>query len=100
MFLPRFYEWLRAEVVGASFAKLVDPGVEGFWNDMNEPAVWGQSIPDFVEMEFDGKRSTMREGHNVYGMEMARSTYEGTKGLMGGKRPFVLTRAGYAGIQR
>ncbi len=31
---------------------------------------------------------------------MARSTYEGTKALLNGKRPFNLTRSGYAGVQR
>ena len=40
------------------------------------------------------------KGHNIYGLEMSRATFEGTKKLLNGKRPFVLTRAGYAGIQR
>jgi alpha-glucosidase len=31
---------------------------------------------------------------------MARATYEGTKQLFDNKRPFVLTRAGFAGLQR
>jgi alpha-glucosidase len=85
---------------GASFARLIEPGVEGFWNDMNEPAVWGQNMPDLVEVNYDGVHQTMREAHNIYGMEMARSTYEGSKALLGGQRPFVLTRAGYSGVQR
>jgi alpha-glucosidase len=84
---------------GRSFSKLVDPGVEGFWNDMNEPAVWGQTIPDLVQFAFEGDTASMREAHNVYGMQMARATYEGTKKLLK-RRPFVLTRAGYAGLQR
>jgi alpha-glucosidase len=42
----------------------------------------------------------MRKGRNVYGFQMARSTYEGTKALLDGKRPFNLTRSAYAGIQR
>jgi len=33
-------------------------------------------------------------------MQMSRSTFEGTKKLMNGKRPFILTRAGFAGMQR
>jgi alpha-glucosidase len=37
---------------------------------------------------------------NVYGMQMARATYEGTRKLLGNKRPFVLTRAAYSGTQR
>ena len=31
---------------------------------------------------------------------MSRSTFEGTKKLMNGRRPLILSRAGYAGIQR
>jgi alpha-glucosidase len=85
---------------GKSFAKLIEPGVDGFWNDMNEPATWGQHVPDVVQFNFDGETATMKETHNVYGLEMARSTFEGSMDLLGGKRPFVLTRAGYSGVQR
>lgn len=85
---------------GASFKHLVDPGVEGFWNDMNEPSAWGQNIPEIVQFDFDGHGASMKQAHNVYGFNMSRATFEGTKNLLKGKRPFVLTRAGYAGIQR
>ena len=37
---------------------------------------------------------------NAYGLLMAKSTYQGTRALMNGERPFVLTRASYAGIQK
>jgi alpha-glucosidase len=85
---------------GNSFTRLTEPGVEGFWNDMNEPATWGQSIPNLVQFDFDGRKASMAETHNVYGLNMTRATFEGTKKLINGKRPFVLTRAGFAGIQR
>ncbi|MBL7137671.1 MAG: glycoside hydrolase family 31 protein [Bacteroidales bacterium] len=85
---------------GESFQSLVDAGVEGFWNDMNEPSAWGQSIPNIVEFDFDGHPTTMAEAHNIYGLEMSRATFEGTKKLINGKRPFILTRAGFSGIQR
>jgi len=85
---------------GASFNRLIDPGVEGFWNDMNEPAAWGQNIPDIVRFDFEGRKGSMSEAHNIYGLEMSRATYEGTRTLLNGKRTFVLTRAGFAGIQR
>jgi len=42
----------------------------------------------------------MSEAHNVYGLEMSRATFEGARNLLRGKRPFVLTRAGFSGIQR
>ncbi len=85
---------------GKNFQRLISPGVEGFWNDMNEPAVWGQHVPDLVECAGEVSPMTMSQAHNIYGLEMARSTYEGAKSLMNGRRPFVLTRAGYAGVQR
>ena len=79
---------------------LTDNGVTGFWNDMNEPAAWGQHLPDLIEFEYDGEGATHKKARNVYGMQMARSTFEGAKKLMDGKRPFVLTRAGFCGVQR
>lgn len=77
-----------------------DLDIDGFWNDMNEIATWGNALPELIEFEFDGHRTTAREGRNVYGMQMARSTYEGTKALLKNRRPFNLTRAGFSGIQR
>jgi alpha-glucosidase len=97
---PDFSNQKAREWWGNSFTKLIEPGVEGFWNDMNEPAAWGQSFPTTVNMDFDGNKPTMREGHNIYGLQMSRATFEGTKKLLNGKRPLVLTRAGYSGIQR
>ncbi len=85
---------------GEKYKTLTDIGIQGFWNDMNEPAVWGKHFPDMVEFDFDGHKATHKKAHNVYGMQMARSTFEHTKKLLGNQRPFVLTRAGYAGIQR
>jgi alpha-glucosidase len=81
---------------GESFTALTKPGVEGFWNDMNEPSAWGQDIPWIVKFG----NYYMPEIRNAYGMQMARATYEGTKKILGNKRPFVLTRAAYSGTQR
>jgi len=93
---PDFFNEEVREWWGASFDALASPGVEGFWNDMNEPAAWGQNIPWLVKF---GERF-MPEVRNAYGMQMARGTYDGTKRILKGKRPFVLTRAAYAGTQR
>ncbi|HEY9008436.1 MAG TPA: glycoside hydrolase family 31 protein [Ohtaekwangia sp.] len=82
------------------FTDYVNIGVEGFWNDMNEIATWGQMIPENIELDFEGNQATMRRGRNLYGMQMARSTYEGAKNLLKGKRPFNLTRSGFSGVQR
>lgn len=77
-----------------------EKGVNGYWNDMNEIATWGQMLPENILFDFDGKQTTSREGRNVYGLMMARATYEGAKENLKGKRPFNLTRSGFAGIQR
>lgn len=82
------------------FTYYTNIGVEGFWNDMNEIASWGNMIPENIEMDFEGTKATMRKGRNIYGMLMARATYEGAKLNLNGKRPFNLTRAGFCGVQR
>ena len=78
----------------------VDNGISGVWNDMNEIATWGQKMPSNVMFDFEGRKGTHLEGRNVYGLEMIRSSYEGFREQTSTERPFVLTRAGYAGLQR
>ncbi|WP_421944591.1 glycoside hydrolase family 31 protein [Pedobacter sp.] len=93
---PKVRKWW-----GKLYEEMVDMGVAGFWNDMNEPAVFGSgTFPNDVRHNYDGYRGSHRKAHNVYGMQMVRSTYEGLKKLMRNKRPFTITRAGYAGMQR
>jgi alpha-glucosidase len=79
-------------------------GVSGFWNDMNEPAVFrypGKTMPlDVVHRLDDGTTLDHRAIHNVFGMQNARATYEGLRKLQPDERPFVLTRAAFAGAQR
>jgi len=83
------------------FDELVQMGVAGVWNDMNEPAVFGAgTFPDDVRHQYDGHRGSHRKAHNIYGMQMVRATYEGLRKLMKNKRPFTITRAGYSGVQR
>ncbi len=74
-------------------------GVSGLWNDMNEIATWGQKMPNNILFDYDGKLTTHREARNAYALNMARASYESARTEMK-KRPFILTRAGYAGLQR
>lgn len=78
----------------------IDEGIDGFWNDMNEPAVWGKHFPDFTSFDYEGQPATHLHAHNVYGMQMVRATYEAQKEWRPTKRPFALTRAAFAGTQR
>ncbi|MEL6811168.1 MAG: glycoside hydrolase family 31 protein [Bacteroidota bacterium] len=80
-----------------------DIGVKGIWNDMNEPAVMevpNKTFPDDVRHDYEGNPCSHRKAHNVYGMQMARATYQGLKKFAYPKRPFVITRAAYSGTQR
>lgn len=77
-----------------------DMGLEGFWNDMNEPACWGQDIPHLIEFDYEGEQVSHKKARNVYGQQMVRATYEGARNYLVNKRPFTLTRSGYSGVQR
>jgi len=93
---------------GSLYKDFLSDGVAGFWNDMNEPSVFltpNLTMPDDVQHRIDEpgfrpRTSTHLEIHNVYGMENSRATYEGLLKLNPDLRPFVLTRATYAGGQR
>ncbi|TAH02389.1 MAG: DUF4968 domain-containing protein [Sphingobacteriales bacterium] len=86
--------WWKKE--SAFFAQ---SGVSGIWNDMNEIATWGQKMPSNILYDYDGFKATNKQAHNVYGIQMARASFEGAVETMK-KRPFILTRAAYSGIQR
>ena len=75
-------------------------GISGYWNDMNEPAVGGSYLPDNLQFDFDGRKANATEAKNIYGFQMARSSYEAGLQYLDGKRPFVLSRSAFAGIQR
>lgn len=88
---------------GEQFKVLTDAGVRGWWNDMNEPSVF--DVPTkTVDLEVihndDGRLTSHLRNHNVYGMQMTQATYEGVRKLLPDERPFVLTRASFAGGQR
>ena len=99
-----FPDFTRAEVRewwAGLFGDLMDTGVRGVWNDMNEPAVFEiETFPNDVRHDYDGDPCSHRKAHNVYGMQMARATYEGVKRFGNNKRPFVITRSGYSGLQK
>lgn len=87
---------------GTLYKPLTDAGIDGFWNDMNEPSVFtpSKTLPlDAVHYDF-GQNSPHAKVHNVYGMQMIRATFEGLNKLRPDSRNFVLSRAGYAGLQR
>jgi alpha-glucosidase len=95
---PRVREWW-----GDLHRDLVEAGVDGIWDDMNEPALFGEddaTIPGPVRHDLDGAGGDHRVAHNLYGLNMARATAEGLARLAPDRRPFVITRSGWTGIQR
>jgi len=85
---------------------LLDSGIDGVWNDMNEPAVFRypeRTMPlDTIHRAESrlGGPATHARFHNVWGMLNARATVAGFESAYPGRRPFVLTRANYIGGQR
>jgi alpha-glucosidase len=75
----------------------VKSGLAGIWNDMNEPAT-GVIPPG--RMRFDRGRHSHERHHNQYALLMAMGTTAGLRDAMPDLRTFVLSRAGFAGIQR
>lgn len=75
---------------------LLDHGIRGIWNDMNEPASFRGPLPDDVKFAAGAHDAI----HNIYGHLMAKATYEGLLEQDNDRRPFVLTRAAYAGSQK
>jgi len=97
--LTRAREWW-----GGLYKDFVRMGAAGFWNDMDEPALFeraDKTMPlDTVHRLDDGTTLDHRAIHNVFGMQNVRATYDGLRNLQADERPFVLTRAAYSGAQR
>ena len=105
---PDFTRKTSRDWWGSLYQDFVSRGVAGFWNDMNEPAIFNvpsKTMPDDVQHRIDEPGFTARtashlEIHNIFGMQNSRGTFEGLRKIAPDVRPFVLTRASFAGGQR
>jgi alpha-glucosidase len=88
---------------GDQHRQLLDAGVDGIWCDMNEPGLFippNSTMPPDVIHPGGGRAQSHIQVHNAYGSLMAQAAREGLLRLRPNRRPFVISRAGYAGIQR
>ncbi|MDP4290759.1 MAG: glycoside hydrolase family 31 protein, partial [Bacteroidota bacterium] len=97
---PQTREWWSG-----LYKKFMANGIDGVWNDMNDPSVF--NVPTWTMPEDNVHRGGggLPQGshlryHNVYGMLMVKATMEGILKANPDKRPFVLSRSGYLGSQR
>ncbi len=82
---------------------LFDAGVRGVWNDMNEPSCFDtptKTISGRALHGEPGEEMPHAVVHNAYASLMSEATHQAFRDLLPGVRPFVISRAGHAGIQR
>ncbi|MDR1122075.1 MAG: DUF5110 domain-containing protein, partial [Dysgonamonadaceae bacterium] len=86
-------------------------GIDGVWNDMNEPAVNDEELPEEQRLGTMPYDTPHRGGgnlpagthllyHNAYGRLMVEASLDGILTANPDKRPFLLTRANLLGGQR
>ena len=119
-------DFLRPEVrewFGKQYKVYTDCGIDGFWNDMNEPAMfyseYSKNRPRRERKREDplyvangwfsdykrfyhnvGEKSVLHyDVHNVYGYNMTRGTSEQLEKLLD-KRFFLISRSSYIGSHR
>lgn len=80
---PEGYDWW----VRSLTANILDEGVSGVWNDNNEFEVEDESLP-------------MQKCKKFMPVKMAQASYEALRAARPGKRPWLVSRSGYAGLQR
>ncbi len=124
--MTHFPDFMRETVrawFGSQYRFYTELGLEGFWNDMNEPAIFstesrkknappdaergdpdqpGRHIADYKDFFHrldDGRRISNYKVHNVYGAMMTKASGEGLEKLLD-KRYLLFSRSSYIGAHR
>ncbi|MHB8681051.1 MAG: glycoside hydrolase family 31 protein [Acidimicrobiales bacterium] len=96
---PRTRQWWASQ-----YAVLADAGVAGIWHDMNEPTSISLSgdptLPVETRHHLEGRGGDHGEAHNVYGLLMNQAGAEGLRAARPDRRPWIVSRSGWAGSQR
>lgn len=89
---------------GSKYTSLLHQGISGFWHDMNEPtsfSSWGGlNLTHSAQHHLEGQTGDHRQAKNIYALQMNRAGYEALQGVASGKRPWLISRSGWAGNQR
>jgi alpha-glucosidase len=99
---------------GTQYKPLLDAGLEMVWQDMTDPATqasvsdsmpWKTLALNLLVYDFTTDSMTAHARiHNVFSLNLISATYEGLVNLRKqigvDKRPFIIARGGYAGVQR
>ena len=89
---------------GERYATMTEQGVAGIWHDMNEPTSitlsGDRTLPRDLRFDLEGRGGEQAEAHNLYGLQMNRAGYDGLAAAEPSRRPFIVSRSGWAGMQR
>jgi alpha-glucosidase len=101
---PDFTDQAVREWWGNLYRYYLDAGISGFWHDMNEPvsfSAWGKNtLPLTTQHKLEGERGNHPEAHNLYGLLMNQGAYDAIRSLKPEQRPWLISRSGWAGLQR
>jgi alpha-glucosidase len=97
---PDFAQARVRETWGQLHRPLVEAGVAGVWNDMNDPVLKIAEVYEPLDEDVHHGAAPHRRLRNLYANGMAEASAGGLAALNPGRRPFVLSRSGFLGIQR
>ncbi|MCQ2167781.1 MAG: DUF5110 domain-containing protein [Bacteroidales bacterium] len=103
-----FPDFTRPEVCrwwAGLYKDFMSNGIDGVWNDMNEPSVFvgfGGTLPENSVHRGGGNlpAGPHIRYHNIYGYLMVKASREGIMAANPEKRPFVLSRSNFLGGHR
>ncbi len=96
-----FPDFLK-ETVREWWSKLVSNflkmGIEGIWNDMNEPVLFMGKVDEPLSHDIQHEKQSHLYTRNIYANLQAEATFKSFEKLK--KRPFILSRSGTVGLQK